>query len=102
MPVKQLRVLFAAPLLLILLLSACVKSIPQSSATDDATVTARVKTALLNDPAVGALRIDVATSSGVVTLSGAVKSPGEQQRAIQVARGVNGVKDVRSSLVVSP
>jgi osmotically-inducible protein OsmY len=71
------------------------------ASTDDATITARVKTVLLNDRQINATRIDVATSNGVVTMSGTVKSKGEEERAIQLARQVSGVKDVKSTIQVS-
>jgi hyperosmotically inducible protein len=91
----------AAMLMLIpLLLSACGKSVGET--IDDATITTRVKTALLNDAQVGGTRIDVDTTLGVVTMSGVVRSRSEEQRAIQLARGVPGVKDVRSTLQVQP
>jgi osmotically-inducible protein OsmY len=67
---------------------------------DDATITARVKTELLNDPQVAATKIDVSTTAGIVTLSGSVKSKADEARAIQVARTVTGVRDVKSTLVV--
>src|SRR5438105_2608504 len=67
---------------------------------DDATITARVKTALLNDAQVSATKIDVNSDNGVVTISGTVKSKAEEDRAIEVARQVGGVKDVRSTLRV--
>jgi hyperosmotically inducible periplasmic protein len=73
-------------------------SIAQS--TDDATITARVKTALLNSRDLSALKIDVSTNGGVVTISGAVKSKDEETRAVEIARGINGVKDVKSALRV--
>src|SRR5262245_35375482 len=70
------------------------------NAIDDATITTRVKTALLNDPEVGGLsgglRIDVDTFKGVVTLSGGVRSAAERDRAVAVARKINGVVDVKS------
>ena len=69
-------------------------------AIDDATITARVKTALLNDPQVGATKINIDTSNGVVTMSGVVKSKAEETRAIELARQVNGVRDVKSALQV--
>ncbi len=69
-------------------------------AMDDATITARVKTVLLNDPQVAATKIDVSTTGGVVTLSGTVKSKADEARAIDVARKVTGVRDVKSTLVV--
>lgn len=67
-------------------------------ATDDATITARVKTALLNDQQVSAAKIDVSTTNGVVTMSGTVRSKAEEARAIEVARQTPGVKDVVSKL----
>lgn len=67
---------------------------------DDATITTRIKTALLNDPDVGGLKIDVDTFKGVVTLSGAVKSTAEQQKAIAIARRMDGVRDVKSTLQI--
>jgi hyperosmotically inducible periplasmic protein len=81
-------------------LTGCGKTVGET--IDDATITARVKTALLNDPDVGGLAIDVDTSLGVVTMSGVVKSPTEEQRAVAVARRVGGVRDVRSTLQVTP
>lgn len=87
-------------LLLPVLLAACGKSVGET--IDDATITARVKTALLNDAQVGGLRIDVDTALGVVTMSGTVKSATEEQRAMQLARAVPGVRDVKSTLQVTP
>jgi hyperosmotically inducible periplasmic protein len=60
-----------------------------------------VKTALLNDPQVGGLKIDVDTTQGVVTISGTVKSRAEETRAIELARQTPGVKDVKSTLQVN-
>jgi osmotically-inducible protein OsmY len=87
---------FIAPLLV----SACGKTVGET--IDDATITTRVKTALLNDPATGGLRIDVDTFKGVVTLSGRVKSSAEQNEAIRVARNTPGVTDVKSTLQIIP
>jgi len=81
-------------------LAGCGRTVGET--IDDATITARVKTALLNDPDVGGLAINVDTSLGVVTMSGVVKSPTEEQRAVAVARRVGGVRDVRSTLQVNP
>ena len=69
---------------------------------DDATITTQVKTSLLNDPLVGGLRIDVDTFNGVVTLSGAVKSAAERDKAVTLARQVKGVSDVKSTLQITP
>ena len=83
-----------------LLLAACGKTVGET--IDDATITTRVKTALLNDPDVGGMRIDVDTFKGVVTLSGAVKSPGERDKAVAIARKITGVTDVKSTLQIQP
>ena len=98
---KSVRLASALALLLALALSAasgCGKSIAAS--TDDATISTRVKTALLNDPDVAALRINVQTFQGVVTLSGAVRSQEQEQKAVAVARTIHGVKDVKSELQI--
>lgn len=68
---------------------------------DDATITARVKAALLNDAHVAGSKIDVATNNGVVNLSGSVTSKAEAMRAVEIARQTPGVRDVKSALQVS-
>lgn len=72
-------------------------SIPDAVA-QDLLVTAAVKTALLNDRQVEGVRIDVETLEGVVTLSGVVPTEAGERRAIELARAVNGVVDVKSKL----
>jgi hyperosmotically inducible periplasmic protein len=92
--------ILALTLLAPMLLTACGKSVGET--IDDATVTTRVKTSLLNDSEVGGLRIDVDTFKGIVTLSGAVKTAAERDKAIALARKVEGVKDVKSTLQIIP
>jgi osmotically-inducible protein OsmY len=75
---------------------------PVTATLDDATITTRVKTALLNDPGVAGQKIDVNASAGVVTLTGVVKTKEEEARAIELAKKVGGVTDVKSSLQVQP
>jgi hyperosmotically inducible protein len=70
--------------------------------TDDTMITARVKTSLLNDTQVSATKIDVSAANGVVTMSGTVKSKADETRAIELARQTEGVKDVISTLEISP
>lgn len=83
-----------------LLLAGCGKTVGET--IDDATITTQVKTALLNDPDVGGLRIDVDTAKGLVTLSGVVRSTAERDKAIALARRVSGVTDVKSTLQIQP
>lgn len=71
-----------------------------SGTSDDATITARVKTILLNDPQGALWKVDVDTFNGVVTLSGTVASAEERDRAVALARKANGVSDVKSALEV--
>jgi hyperosmotically inducible protein len=80
--------------------AACGKTVGET--IDDATITTRVKTAMLNDPAVGGLRIDVDTFRGVVTLSGRVKSDAEKQQAVSLARKIDGVVEVKDAMQVIP
>jgi hyperosmotically inducible protein len=98
---KRLTV-FVLVLMLIapLVLAGCGKSVGDT--IDDATITTRVKTSLLNDPAVGGSRIDVDTFKGVVTLSGRVKTKEEEAQAIALARKISGVTDVKSTLQIQP
>ena len=96
---RRFALLLIVVFVLPMLLASCGKTVGDT--IDDATISTRVKTALLNDPDVGALRIDVNTAAGVVTLSGAVKSPAEADRAVQIAQTVKGVKQVKSALQVS-
>lgn len=98
---KRLTVLMLVLTLIApLLLAACGKSVGDT--IDDATITTRVKTALLNDPAVGGSRIDVDTFKGVVTLSGRVKTKEEEAQAIALSRKISGVTDVKSTLQIQP
>jgi hyperosmotically inducible protein len=73
-----------------------------SGGMDDATITARVKTVLLNDPQISATKVDVSTTDGIVTVSGTVKSQAEAARAVELAKQVTGVRDVKSALQVTP
>jgi hyperosmotically inducible periplasmic protein len=67
---------------------------------EDGSITAAVKMKFANDEVVSASQIDVDTSNGVVTLNGTVESHAEANRAVELAQGVNGVKNVRSNLII--
>jgi hyperosmotically inducible periplasmic protein len=68
---------------------------------DDATLTARVKAALLDDDKVKGTNFNVDVYQGKVTLSGVTDSREEARRAEQIARQTPGVKGVESSIRVS-
>lgn len=91
-----LATMLAVPLATI----GCGKTVGET--IDDTTITTRVKTAMLNDPSVGGLRIDVDTFKGAVTLSGRVKSQAEKDQAVALARGISGVTEVKDALQINP
>jgi hyperosmotically inducible periplasmic protein len=69
---------------------------------DDKVVTTKVKAALLKDPEVKGLQVNVETRKGVVQLSGFVDKPEQVSRATEVTKGVEGVKSVKNDLIVKP
>ena len=70
------------------------------TAIEDSTITAKVKTALLADPDVKGLKIDVDTKDGVVTLKGTADKPANRDRAVTIAKDTSGVKSVENQLVI--
>jgi hyperosmotically inducible protein len=69
---------------------------------DDSAITAKIKSDMIADPLLSAAKIDVVTDKGVVKLSGVLNSQQSADRALEIARSVEGVKSVESNLVVSP
>jgi len=67
---------------------------------DDAALTTKVKTALMAEPGLRSLEINVDTRDNIVTLNGTVDSQEKKQRAMQIAQKVEGVKSVSDNLVV--
>ena len=65
---------------------------------DDGAITTKVKSALMADADVKSFDIKVETSKGVVQLSGFVDNQGQIDRAIAVAKGVEGVKSVDNKM----
>ena len=81
---------------LVLGTAACTKS------SSDAEITARVKTAISSEPELKGTKVSVSTNEKVVHLSGTVKSRGERAMLIAAARTVEGVKALKTDLVVTP
>ena len=67
---------------------------------DDATITASVKTKLIEDEITKAHQINVDTRSGVVQLGGFVDSEAAKGRAGELARSTSGVKQVQNELQI--
>ena len=81
----------------------CVSTQKQESTgqyIDDSVITTKVKAGILDEEKLKSLQINVKTFKGVVQLSGFVDSMQSVTRAGEVARRVEGVKDVKNDLVV--
>jgi osmotically-inducible protein OsmY len=71
-------------------------------AQSDAGITTKVKAKLEAQRDLTSAGIHVDTANRVVTLSGTAASDTEKQKAVQLAKGTDGVKDVVDRLAVNP
>jgi len=67
---------------------------------DDSTITSHINSEMIQDSTVKARQIDVDTIGGHVTLTGVVGTRAEAKRAVQIAKGVPGVKSVKDNLQI--
>jgi len=67
---------------------------------DDATVTGRIKTALLADPNIRSFNISVLTFKGKVQLTGFVNNQSQINLATQIASATEGTSSVKNELMV--
>jgi osmotically-inducible protein OsmY len=67
---------------------------------DDATITAKVKAAVLEEPSLKSAEINVETAKGTVQLSGFVRSRADIDKAVAVAKSVKGVKAVKNDMIL--
>lgn len=65
---------------------------------DDSVITGKVKAALVADSTTKAHQISVETFKGTVQLSGFVDDAAARTRATEIARNIDGVKDVDNNL----
>jgi osmotically-inducible protein OsmY len=70
------------------------------TAAQDMALTAKVKAGLIKEKDLESLGIHVETEKGVVMLSGFVNSKAEAEKAVAVAKGVDGVASVKSAIQV--
>jgi osmotically-inducible protein OsmY len=73
---------------------------PVGEYIDDSVITARVKAAIAGDPEVSVMEVSVETYDGVVQLSGFVSTRAQANRAVEIARGVSGVKGVKDDMQI--
>lgn len=71
------------------------------AAIDDATITAKVNATLAKDPDLSAVKINVDTVNGKVTLNGPAPTTVARDRAETLAKSVEGVTAVNNQLVVT-
>ena len=96
---KYLSALFMAVMLITAV--GCASTSKQEGTgeyVDDTVITTKVKAAVLNEPTLKSAEINVETFKGVVQLSGFVSSQAAANKAVEVARSVNGVKSVRNDM----
>jgi osmotically-inducible protein OsmY len=70
------------------------------AAVSDTAITTKVKAGLFKEPDLKGMDIKVETEQGVVMLSGFVGSKSEAERAVRLAKEVEGVKEVKSAIKV--
>lgn len=90
-------------LFLSLALAACASHDGRRSTgqyADDAALSTKVRAALIDTPDLRSNTIQVETYKGVVQLSGFADSQAAANRAVQAARGVSGVKEVRNDIQI--
>jgi osmotically-inducible protein OsmY len=71
-----------------------------SATVDDAAVTASVSAGLAKDPDLSAIKINVDTKAGAVSLKGPAPTAAAKARAEEIAKGVQGVTSVDNQLEV--
>lgn len=99
---KQLKYFSAFFMTLALLFSLGCASTSSQEGTgeyiDDSVITTKVKAAIFNEPTLKSAEINVETFKGVVQLSGFVNSQSDIYKAVEIARGVKGVKSVKNDM----
>jgi osmotically-inducible protein OsmY len=79
-----------------------IRSMPAQPSTQeaisDAVITARVRAGLSVDALASAYEIDVDTLAGIVELTGFVEEAAVRDEVLQLARNVQGVREVKDSL----
>jgi hypothetical protein len=76
------------------------QSEPQSPGAymSDSWITTKVKSAILSEPSLKVMQINVETYKGQVQLSGFVDSAASKAKAVEVARAVEGVTSVKDDM----
>lgn len=88
---------------LMLVVAGCASTATQEGTgeyIDDTVITTKVKAAIFDEPTLKSAEINVETFKGAVQLSGFVSSSASISKAVELARGVKGVKSVKNDMRV--
>ena len=99
--IKKISVLAFSSILISL--SACAATETKESTgqyVDNSVLTAKVKTAIFNEPTLKSSEITVQTFKGEVQLSGFVGSIDQTNKAVEVAKAIPGVTSVKNDMRV--
>lgn len=94
---------FCSAALVALALAGCAPTATQEGTggyIDDTVITTKVKSALLAEKSIKSTEISVETFKGRVQLSGFVTSRADAERAVSIAKGVKGVRQVENDMRV--
>jgi osmotically-inducible protein OsmY len=89
------------PTTLLFGLTALVASFTAGCGRSDATVQSDVQQQLAGDPATSSAHLTATVKDGVADIKGETDTMAQQQRALDVARAVKGVKQVQSEMRLS-
>jgi len=90
---RKLTIILAALLLVPYPLHGC------KTITDE-NITSEIRTKLANDQYASSLKINIETKSGVVTLSGTVRTQEDKDRVIRIVKNVDGVVNIHDAITV--
>lgn len=99
--IKKISVLIFSGVLISL--AACAATETKESTgqyVDNSVLTAKIKTAIFNEPSLKSSEITVQTFKGEVQLSGFVSSIEQTNKAVEVAKAIPGVTSVKNDMRV--
>ena len=100
---RNIVIHFLMLLMLITTFATCASTSTRESTgeyIDDSVITTKVKSLLAADDFFKSFKISVVTYKGSVQLSGFVNSKQAVDKAVEIARSVNGVQSVKNNLTV--
>lgn len=102
---KHIRFMFCYCVLFLLIgaFAGCAATSTRGSTgdfVDDTVITTKVKALLAEDDFLKSFKISVETYKGTVQLSGFVNSQQAVNKAVEITKGVEGVRSVKNDLIV--